>query len=311
MSRNYGLSRDMAVAGHKALSQAASRGEVSYSSAATLSDRWDAFVDWAREEGLAKMEMVDRAAVIEYGRELAEQVAVGDLAASTAQNYLSAVNTVLGIATGGAWESVSPTRDCGIAERSHIREEAPGALDRDTYARALDAVRAELGERAAAVVELCREFGLRSKEASLLDARAAFKEASERGVVTITAGTKGGREREIPVTHERQIEALRHAAEAQGSKDGSLIPSDQSWREWREGTLRDIREIVQAETGGGLHDLRSSYACERYEQLTGWAAPVAGGTIEDRDIDREARETISAELGHGRVDVVAEYIGGR
>jgi len=217
---------------------------------------------------------------------------------------------VLSIATGGRWESVSPTRDCGIAERSHIREDAPGALDREAYGRALDAVREQVGERAAAVVELARELGLRSKEASLLDAKAALREAEARGVVTISAGTKGGREREVPITSERQLEALRHAAEAQG-RDSSMIPSDQSWREWREGALRDAREIVKEETGGGLHDLRAAYACERYEALTGHAAPVAGGEIADRDADREAREQIAEELGHGRIDVVAEYVGGR
>jgi hypothetical protein len=300
----------MKVAGHKALSQAAARGEVSYSSAATVSDRWDTFVDWAREEGLTKMEMIDREAVEEYGRELAERVAEGEMSAAYAQNLVSAVNVVMGLATGGQWESVSPTKDCGIAERSHVREEAPGALDREAFGRALDAVREQVGDRAAAVVELAREFGLRSKEASLLDARAALREAEARGVVTISAGTKGGREREVPVVSERQLEALRHAAEAQG-RDSSLIPSEMSWKEWREGDLRDAREIVKEETGGGLHDLRSAYACERYEALTGWAAPVAGGGIADRDADREAREIISAELGHGRIDVVSEYIGGR
>jgi integrase len=310
VSRNYGLSRDMKVAGHKALSQAASRGEVSYSSAATLSDRWDTFVDWAKSEGLTKMEMVDREDVQRYGEELAERVAEGEMSAAYAQNLVSAINTVMGLATGGAWEPVSPTRDCSIAERSHVREEAPGALDREAYSRALDAVRAEVGDRAAAVVELARELGLRSKEASLLDAKAALREAEARGVVTISAGTKGGREREIPITSDRQLEALRHAAEAQG-RDHSLIPSEMSWKEWREGTLRDAREVVQEHTGGGLHDLRAAYACERYEALTGWAAPVAGGEIADRDADREARLTIAEELGHGRIDVVSEYVGGR
>ena len=58
------------------------------------------------------------------------------------------------------------------------------------------------------------------------------------------------------------------------------------------------------------HD-RAAYACERYETLTGHPAPVLGGVITDRDQDREARERISAELGHGRIDVVSEYIGGR
>lgn len=309
-SRNFGLgSRDMAKAGRFALNAAAARGEVSYSTAATVGDRWQQFVDWAKEQGINRMEQIDREDVQRYGEELAEKVENGELSASYAQNLVSAVNSVMSIATGGQWESVSPTRDCGIAERSHVRDEAPAAIDREVYSRALDAVREQVGERAAAVVELARELGLRSKEASLLDAKAALREASERGAITISAGTKGGREREIPITSERQMEALRHAAEAQG-RDSSLIPSEMSWKEWREGTLRDAREVVQEWTGGGLHDLRASYACERYESLTGWAAPVAGGEIADRDADKEAREQIAEELGHGRIDVVSEYIGG-
>lgn len=309
---NYGLqTRDMSKAGRFAANAAAREGSLSYSSAATIGERWESFAEWAKEEGVKWMEDVDRELVVEYGQELAERVEAGDMSPAYAQNVVSAVNTVMGLATHGQWESVSPTRDCGIAERSSTREEAPGALDREAYARAVGAVRAEVGERAAAVVELCRELGLRSKEASLIDARSALTEALSRGAITISEGTKGGREREVPIASERQLEALSKAAEAQGDSR-SLIPSEMSWREWREGELRDAREVVQAYTGGGLHDLRAAYACERYESLTGYAAPVvAGERLADRELDREAREQIAEELGHGRIDVVSEYVGGR
>lgn len=309
---NYGLqTRDMAKAGVFAANNAARDGSLSYSSAATIGERWGQFADWARaEEGIKWMEDVDRETVVAYGQFLAERVAAGEMAASTAQNYLSAVNTVMSLATHGQWESVSPTKDCGIDQRSSIRESAPGALDREAYGRALDAVRDALGDRAAAIVELAREFGLRSKESSLLDARSAYAEAVERGFVTVSEGTKGGREREVPITSDRQIAALERAAVAQG-QDRSMIPAGETWKSWREGTLRDAREIVQQHTGGGLHDLRSAYACERYEQLTGHAAPVVSGEIPDRQADHEAREQIAEELGHGRIDVVSEYVGGR
>jgi predicted DNA-binding protein (UPF0251 family) len=60
-----------------------------------------------------------------------------------------------------------------------------------------------------------------------------------------------------------------------------------------------------------IHDLRAAYACERYRQLTGAAAPVvAGRQTVNRTIDRTARQTIAQELGHGRIDVVSAYIGG-
>jgi hypothetical protein len=307
---NFSLgSRDAGKAGRFALNEAARDGTMSYSTAATLSDRWEQFVEWARdEEGARWMEDYTREMAIAYGQELAERVEAGEMSAATAQNYVSAVNTVMTLATHGQWESVSPTKDCGIAERSTTRDEAPGALDRAAYDRALSEVREQVGEQAAAAVELMRELGLRSKEASVIDARAAYSEALSRNAVTISAGTKGGKEREVPITSEKQLAALERAAEAQGS-ERSMIPSGQSWKDWREGALRDAREIVKEHTGGGLHDLRCSYACERYESLTGHAAPVAGGSGVDRELDREARAIIAQELGHGRTDVTSEYLG--
>ena len=134
--------------------------------------------------------------------------------------------------------------------------------------------------------------------------------AAKTGAVTVTDGTKGGREREVPITSEAQREALERAAQAQGDAR-AVMPADQNWQSWREGGLRDARELVQAATGGGLHDLRAAYACERYEALTGHAAPAAGGQIEDRDRDAAARLAVAEELGHGRVDVTSEYVGGR
>ena len=311
MSRNFGLGqRDMGKAGEVALQNSAREGAVSFSTAATNGDRWQSFANWAKEEGVKKMENVTAELVKEYGKELAEKVNSGEMAAATAQNYVSAINSVMAIATQGDWKSVSPTKDCSISERSQVRQDAPGALDRTAYSRALDAVRAEVGERAAAVVELARELGLRSKEASLLDARAALAEASERGAVTITEGSKGGREREVPITSPGQVQALERAAQAQGDAR-AVMPPGENWQSWREGQLRDARELVQAATGGGLHDLRAAYACQRYESLTGHAAPCTGAAIQDKDRDAAARLVVAEELGHGRAEVSNEYLGGR
>lgn len=311
MSRNFGAGqRDMGKAAGVFLSQAVDRGELSFSSADTIQDRFSQFSQFAKEQGIGRMERVEADILQTYGRELAEKVEAGELSASYAQNLVSAVNSVMGLATRGEWQSVSPTKDCGIAERSFLRQEAPDALDRKTYESARDSVHDSLGDRAAAIVELARELGLRSKEASFLDAKSAYAEAKETGKVTISEGTKGGREREMPITSENQLQALQKASEAQG-EGRNMIPEGESWKNWREGGLRGIREIIQEKTGGGLHDLRSAYACQRYEELTGSAAPVAGGQIENRAIDHEARETISQELGHSRIDVVSSYIGGR
>ena len=69
---------------------------------------------------------------------------------------------------------------------------------------------------------------------------------------------------------------------------------------------------------GGLrrmHGLRHHYAQARYEALTGWKAPAAGGppsrtlTREQRLQDAFARQTITYELGHTRLQITAIYLG--
>jgi len=298
----------MASAGRIALDSASGRGELSYSSADTLADRWAQFAAHAKAEGVGRMERITRELVMEYGRNLANQVASGEMSPAYAQNMISAINTVMRQVR--EWKSVSPTKDCFIQQRSHVRDTPPRGVDRVYLGRALDALRDAGLHRGAAIAELARELGLRSKEASLLDTTKALQQAQTRAMVTVLEGTKGGRTRQVPITSPSQISALSRASAIQGG-DRNLIPAHQSWRQWREGELRDARQMLQQHGTDRLHDLRASYACDRYQQLIGVAAPVMGGQILDRQADKEAREKISNELGHDRIEVTASYVGGR
>ena len=64
-----------------------------------------------------------------------------------------------------------------------------------------------------------------------------------------------------------------------------------------------------------LHGLRHGYAQARYEELTGWKPPAAGGPLskdlsaDERTVDRAVRVTISRELGNERVQIIAVYCG--
>lgn len=307
-ANNFGLrTRDLAKAGTFAANRAAREGVTSYASAAALGDRWQAFAAYARQEGIRRMEHVTAQHVAAYGQGIAERVAAGELSASYGQNLVSAVNSVMRLASQGRWQSVSPTKDCGIEKRSNVRQEAPQGVERGTVATVADTLRTSGNERGAAVVELARELGLRSKEASLIDARAALRQAQQADQVTITSGTKGGRERTVPVTTQQQVAALTRADDAQGGAR-SLVPPEQNWREWREGGLRDAREALQAAGIGRLHELRAAYAAERCQQLTGHQPPMLGGQA-SREADRAARLAIAKELGHSRVAIMTAYIG--
>lgn len=305
---NFGLqTRDMGKAGGFAMNREVANKATSFSTAATITDRFNQFAQHAKEEGLRRLEEVSRELVTSYGQGLAEQVANGELSPAYAQNLVSAVNTVMNAATRGQWKSVSPTRECLIAQRTNVRQTPATSIDRGRF----EAAQTASTERGQAIVGLARDLGLRSKEASLINARSALNEARNTGKVTIVYGTKGGKAREVPITHERQIESLSRAAEIQG-EGRSLVPNTQTWSQFRNGELRDTRETLQTHGVTGIHDLRAAYASERYQALTGERTPLEGGQASKAD-DLAARKTIAVELGHGpeRVDVIAAYIGGR
>lgn len=312
-TRNFGLgSRNMDVAGQFALQ----REMDSFKSIDTMSERWGQFCSWAKDEGIKKMEQIERADLVRYGTELADRVERGKMAAATAQNYVSACNRVMEIARGDKEVWVSPTKDCCIPERSGIATENK-ALSLENHQAAKDVV----SERVGALMDVQRELGLRFEESAKLDARSVLSEAQGRGAVTIEDGTKGGRDREVPITNERQIEALERAAEIQGG-DRSMIPAEQSYAAFQREAY-----VEAGEAGIRFHDERREYAQSRYEELAGALCPVEAGikhgqahheylaeqlgvkVAEAREIDREAREQIAEELGHGRIEVTNAYLG--
>lgn len=64
-----------------------------------------------------------------------------------------------------------------------------------------------------------------------------------------------------------------------------------------------------------MHGLRHAYAQRRFEELTGYRAPLAGGpksnelSNEQLTSNAKARAVISKELGHNREAITAVYLG--
>jgi hypothetical protein len=155
-------------------------------------------------------------------------------------------------------------------------------------------------------LQLQAAFGLRREES--LKIQPAWADRGDR-LVLKDSWTKGGRAREIPIRHVEQRQVLDEAKRVAGR--GSLIPADRSY-------VQQLRRFEYQCDRAGIHRVhghRHQYAQERYRELTGWAAPAAGGprskelTREQKLIDRDARLTISRELGHEREQVTAIYCG--
>ena len=134
---------------------------------------------------------------------------------------------------------------------------------------------------------------------------------ADRGdrIVLKASWTKGGREREIPIRNDKQRRVLNEAKAFAGR--GSQIPADKRY-------VEQLRRFEYQCDQAGIHQLhghRHQYAQTRYRELTGWAAPAAGGprsrelTLAQKAIDRDARLVISRELGHDRPQITSVYLG--
>jgi len=161
-------------------------------------------------------------------------------------------------------------------------------------------------ERVKLSLLLQAEFGLRREESIKFQPGYAIRGDT---LHLKPSWTKGGRARTIPVRTEDQRWVLEQVKSLAGK--GSLIPPERTYVEH----LKIYESALQKAGISRAHGLRHAYAQRRYEELTGWKAPHAGGpkaadlTPEQKILDREARLAVSAELGHGREEITAVYLG--
>ncbi len=150
-------------------------------------------------------------------------------------------------------------------------------------------------------------FGLR-REASIKIVPAW----ADRGdtLVLKDSWNKGGREIRIPIVTPEQRQLLDEAKAL--AKGKSLVAPGYA-------TYRDYLQYFRYECARvgihAFHGHRHLYAQTRYQKLTGWECPARGGPTskqlapKQRAIDRDAREEISHEMGHGREQITAVYLG--
>jgi integrase len=188
----------------------------------------------------------------------------------------------------------------GIADRRFVTNESKAKeLDQGKLDKVSDPY-------TAMSLRLQEAFGLRREESIKIQPRWA-----DRGdmLVLKSTWTKGGKEREIPILNETQRELLNQA-KALADK-GSLIPVEMSYKD----QLNRFKAQTAFAGIDRVHGFRHAYAQARYAELTGWKAPAAGGPTskqlspEQKAIDRQARLTISHELGHEREQITAVYLG--
>jgi hypothetical protein len=150
-------------------------------------------------------------------------------------------------------------------------------------------------------------FGLR-REASIKIIPALADQGT--WLVLQESWNKGGREIRLPILTPEQRDLLDQAkALAQGK---SLVaPGHTTYRDY----LAHFRYECKRVGIHAFHGHRHFYAQARYKALTGHECPARGGptskqlTPEQKAADREARQTISHEMGHNREQITAVYLG--
>jgi hypothetical protein len=308
-NRNYGYGKQLAWAGKQALLDRYGSGH--YATRAAHAERWNRFAEYLKARGIYDARNIDRDTVERYGQLLKQQVDKGEMKTAYAQNLLSTINVVLEALRQDRAVRVSPGMLVG--ERSTVRKTIP-VSDPQTLERSIERLNRSGQSHVAMAARLARDFGLRFREASLLNAQQSLQDAKKHNRINITEGTKGGRGKEVDrwvSVNERKLQTLKDAAELQQDRR-NLIPEGMTYIQWRNHAYNQWRQVNRQTGIKGFHVLRAAYACERYEKITGYPAPVMAGERQaPKALDQQARAVLAHELGHSdsRIDVISAYIG--
>jgi integrase len=158
-------------------------------------------------------------------------------------------------------------------------------------------------------------FGLRREESMKFTVRDAV---NGNTIIIKPSWTKGGIGRTIDITNDVQRQWLDKVVRLV-PPGHSLIPRDRSYKQH----LHHYEAQAKLMGVSKLHGLRHAYAQRRYKELTrlfdpngeGFDCSMNGGkqykamSVEEKMIDRQARQIISKELGHSRTSITKIYCG--
>jgi integrase len=192
-------------------------------------------------------------------------------------------------------------------------------------------------------IQLMANFGLRFEEAAKFqvrendlrgidDMRHLVKHIESKGKtcppvppgdkIFVDYGPKNGRDRFVPITTDAQratLDALNKFCKE--TRRDSLIERGHKYITWKRSAENMYSSAGMTREGvGTCHGLRHNHFQERYEKMTGWKAPCrmtpeerkefkAKMTKEMKEVDRQARQEISYEAGHERIQVSKYYVG--
>lgn len=247
------------------------------------------------------------------------------LAAATIQTYLSFLR---GLANWiGKPGLIKKPASYGLSPEEYQRHDASN-VDKSWSGNRIDidAVLVDVAQydpHVGAMMGLIRAFGLRKKEAImfrpfqrvvLFDATGLPPEKRKADrYVSILAGSKGGRQRYIPLDTPERIAAIEHAQNLVAGKDSHMgqvgYGLKQAMR--RFDYVMEKFGITGKSLGVTAHGLRHDALIAQFEAMTGAAAPVRGGLRLPKAIGNPARKEVATLAGHSRIRASNAYCGSR
>lgn len=245
---------------------------------------------------------------------LAQTWEASGLSAATLQNRISVFRTFAdwigkpGMVLGAEYyvrnpqrvrrHSAARTDKTWSGQQQYLTDKLPGIREQDAFV--------------AAQLALQRAFGLRMREAALLKPHAADKGA----YLAVNWGTKGGRDRAIPIQTDAQREALAHAKALVTHPVHSLVPAHYSFRQWKDHYYYVCQSHgICRQAGITSHGLRHERLNEIYKTMTGCPSPVkqepGSAALRQPDPAQEAlaRQEVAEVAGHSRAAIASAYLG--
>jgi len=311
-SKNFGFGNQVEYATKVALK--AHFGDGHHQTVQAHIERSRLFYNWLNEEHeIRDIRKVTNSLFSEYALYLKMLLDEEDISIATATNRISSVNVVMQIMREDQKIRINKIHAALGERRCYIRRSIPDGMDISQVHNLHQQLIANCFNRSAAIVLLARSTGMRLRECILADLPRLTKESANNRI-NIQDGCKGGRSgafapRWISVTDEILF-ALEYARKVSHEGSRNLLALNESYVSFLRKEVNPSRSIMKLHGVKGPHELRAAFACDRYKDLVGIAAPVFPRQDKpDRAVVRVARQIISRELGHERPEVTNSYIG--
>lgn len=151
-------------------------------------------------------------------------------------------------------------------------------------------------------------FGLRMRESYMLKPHRADKLM----YVALSEGTKGRRDRTVPIESEDQKAILELAKQFINGVNGHIGIPEKTLLQTKNRVNYVLQKcgVTSKEMDATFHGLRHQFANDFYTRRSGVDSPVRGGPNISGEADELARLQTSEALGHSRKSITSAYLGG-